>query len=267
MIQRVLTALVLIPTALALVWWAPGWLFLLGVLPFALLALWEYLEMAGRTGGVPARWAVYLVAVCLLLVAAFRHEHLLAAIVGGSLLVFAAAIVRREGLAEVLSAGAAGVFGLLYIAVPFALVLELRAREQGPRVVLYLLLLVWVGDTAAYFAGRAFGRHQLAPTVSPGKTVEGTVASLVAAVALGFWLFRRWFGDFGPAHAFLLPVVVNVVAQFGDLAESALKRSAGVKDSSALLPGHGGVLDRVDALLFAVPALWYYWSLLTQGAP
>ena len=267
MIQRILTALVLIPLALALVLWAPPWLFFLGVLPFVLLALWEYLELAGRTGGVPARWVVYLVALGVLLAAAFRPQHLLAAFIGGSLLLFAAAIIRREGLAEVLSASAAAVFGLLYVVVPFALVLELRAQEQGPRVVLYLLLLVWVGDTAAYFGGRVLGRHKLAPAVSPGKTVEGTVASLVATVALGFWLFRRWFGEFGDAHAFLLPLIVNIVAQFGDLAESALKRSAGVKDSSALLPGHGGVLDRVDALLFAVPALWYYWSLLTQGAP
>lgn len=267
MIKRILTALILIPVAVALVLWAPPWLFLLGVLPFALLALWEYLELAARGNALPVRAVVYLAVLGVLLVAAYRPAHLLAAVVGASLLVFAAPILRREGLAEVFPASAAGVFGLLYIAVPFALVLELRAAEQGPRVVLYLLLLVWVGDTAAYFAGRAFGRHKLAPMVSPGKTIEGTTASLVVSVAAGFWLFRRWFGEFGEAHAFLLPVVVNITGQFGDLAESALKRSAGVKDSSALLPGHGGVLDRVDALLFAVPALWYYWTLLTQGAP
>lgn len=265
MIKRILTALVLIPLVLAVVWWAPRWLFFLGVLLFALVTLWEYLELVGRLGSTPARLPVYLVALGVWLVAAYRPAHLLAAIVGGSLLLFALAIVRRERIAEVHAASAAATFGLLYIAVPFALVLDLRAQEQGPRALLYLLLLLWVGDTAAYLSGRALGRHKLAPTLSPGKTAEGTAISLGATVAAGFWLFRRWFGGFGEAHALLLPMLVNIVAQFGDLAESALKRAAGVKDSSGLLPGHGGLLDRLDSLLFAAPVLWYYWILLTRG--
>jgi phosphatidate cytidylyltransferase len=134
-------------------------------------------------------------------------------------------------------------------------------------VLLYGLILVWVGDSAAYFGGRALGRHQLAPTLSPGKTWEGTVISLLVTVGFGFWLFCTWFDAAGAhvLHAALLPLVVNLAAQLGDLAESALKRGAGVKDSSNLLPGHGGFLDRADALLFALPALWYYWQLVLGG--
>lgn len=266
MIRRIVTALVLLPVVLVLVWMGDRtWLFLLGVLPFALLALWEYLELVDRAGSAPVRLPVYLVALGVLLVGAYVPAHLLAAIVGGSLLLFVFTIAGREMTAEVLPASAAGTFGLLYVAVPFALLLDLRAGEQGRWIVLYLLLLVWAGDTAAYFAGRALGRHKLAPRLSPGKTVEGTVASLLASVAVGFWLFHRWFDSFEAAHALLLPLVVNIAAQFGDLAESALKRGAGVKDSSALFPGHGGVLDRVDSLLFAVPVVWYYWNALTRG--
>lgn len=266
MITRILTALVLIPVVLALVLWAPPWLFLLGMLPFVFLALWEYLELIARSGVVPARLPIYLLALAVLGVAAYRPAHLLAAIVGSSLLLFVAAVLRRGGVAEIPSSAAASLFGLFYVAVPFALVIDLRAGPAGPQALLYLLLLVWIGDTAAYFGGRALGRHKLAPLLSPGKTVEGTAISLVVTVAAGVLLFRTWFSEFGTINALLLPLVVNLAAQLGDLAESALKRGAGVKDSSALLPGHGGMLDRVDALLFAAPALWYYWQALVSGA-
>ena len=262
MTKRILTAGVLILLVL-LVLAGPRWLFFLGVLPVGLLALWEYLELVGRTGGAPMRSPLYLVGLGVWLVASWFPGHLLPAIIGGSLVLLVGNALGREQRAESLSASATSTFGLLYIVVPFALLLDLRSA--GPQVVLYLLLLVWVGDTAAYFVGRAIGQHKLAPSLSPGKTVEGTVASLVATLGLGFWLFDAWFGSFGTVHALLLPLVVNLVAQGGDLAESALKRSAGVKDSSALLPGHGGILDRVDSLLFAVPALWYYWKLLAWG--
>lgn len=263
--KRVLTALVLIPVVLALVWWAPRWLFFLGLLLFAFLTLWEYLELAGRMSVPPPHWPVYLVSLGVWVVVAYEPGQLLAAVIAGSLILFLLAVNSQVILAEILPVSAASVFGILYVVVPFALLLDLRARPGGARLVLYLLLLVWVGDTAAYYVGRAVGRHKLAPTVSPGKTVEGTAAGLVATVAVGFWLFRSWFGVFAPLHALLLPIAVNAAGQFGDLAESALKRGAGVKDSSSLLPGHGGLLDRLDSLLFATPALWYYWILLTRG--
>lgn len=267
MVTRVLTALILIPLVLALVLWAPMWLFLLGVLPFALLALWEYLELMGRAGTEPARLPLYLVALGVWLLAAFSPLLLLPTILVGSLLLFALTI-RRKGLtAEIPAASAASIFGFFYVAIPFALVLDLRAGPDGRWLLLYVLLLVWVGDTAAYFGGRALGRHKLAPTLSPGKTWEGTLISLIVTVGLGFWLFRELFDPMGHrfVHGLLLPLFVNVASQVGDLAESALKRGVGVKDSSHILPGHGGVLDRVDALLFAVPTLWYYCQWLGRG--
>lgn len=267
MTRRVLTALVLIPPVLLLVWLAPTWLFLLlGALPVGLLALWEYLELAGRWGTMPARWALYGAALALWLAAAFWSGQLVWVLAGGGLFLILVAAFQQRLRTEALSASAASLLGLLYIAAPFALLIDLRGEFHGRLALIYLLVLVWVGDTAAYFVGRVLGRHKLVPALSPGKTVEGTAASLVATVAVGFWLFRVWFDPAGEAHAFMLPLITNVVAQFGDLAESALKRRAGVKDSSGLIPGHGGMLDRVDSLLFAGPALWYYWSLLTPGS-
>jgi len=266
MIRRILTAVVLIPLAVALVLWAPQWLFFLGVLPFALLALWEYLELMGRVGAAPARLPIFLIALLVWFVAAYHPGQLLGMVAGGSLVLFLAAVLRRGGVAEIPANAAAAVLGLVYVAVPFALMLELRGGGGG-QILLYLLVLVWVGDTAAYFAGRALGRHKLAPSLSPGKTVEGTVGSVAVTVAVGYWLFEIWVAPAGTwaLHGLLLPLLVNAGSQLGDLAESALKRSAGVKDSSSLLPGHGGMLDRIDGLLFAAPALWYYWTVLLQG--
>ena len=264
-LKRILTAAVLIPLVVALVLWAPGWLFALAVLPFVWLALWEYLELAGRTGPVPTRWTLYLLSLGLLLAAWLTPGQLLAVLVGAVLVVLGVELFRGPALVELLPTASAGLFGLFYTTVPFALMIELRDSGQSRRIILYALLLIWIGDTAAYFAGRAVGRHKLAPTISPGKTVEGSVASLVATLGIGFWLFRLWFPSFAVAHAILLPLSVNLLAQVGDLAESALKRGAGVKDSSTVLPGHGGMLDRIDSLLFALPGVWYYWNWLLLG--
>ncbi|HXE30499.1 MAG TPA: phosphatidate cytidylyltransferase, partial [Terriglobales bacterium] len=129
-----------------------------------------------------------------------------------------------------------------------------RLVAGGAMWLVFLLVVVWVGDTAALYAGRAWGRHRLAPRVSPGKSWEGAVASMIAAAAVGAGV-GAW------QHAYILipvAIAINIAAQVGDLAESALKRGAGVKDSGTLLPGHGGVLDRIDALLFAAPVLWFY---------
>jgi phosphatidate cytidylyltransferase len=145
----------------------------------------------------------------------------------------------------------------------------LRAQSNGPSLLAFLFLTVWAGDTVAMYTGRAFGKHKLAPNLSPNKTWEGAIGSILGAVAIAGILLAlssylaQWnsvklsFADEVWWYWLVLAAVVNVAAQVGDLAESALKRSAGVKDSGTLLPGHGGILDRIDALLLAAPVLWY----------
>jgi phosphatidate cytidylyltransferase len=162
---------------------------------------------------------------------------------------------------------------------------QLRQQWAGAFYLLYLLLVVWAGDIFAYLVGKSIGRNLMAPRISPHKTWEGAAASLIASVAVGWLLFhnalplssalfragliQRRDGLFGLEQPSLGPIIVltivlNVAAQLGDLVESLIKRGAGVKDSGALLPGHGGMLDRVDALLFATPVLWYYaaWRVM-----
>lgn len=258
-LKRVLTAAVLIPAVLALVFWAPGWLFLLGLAPVLLLALWEYLELASRFGASSTRLPVYLSGLLMLAAGLYWPDQMLAIVAGTTLLSATLELFRRPALSELLPAVGASILGVLYVALPLALAVSLRDGQRGTWVITYVLLLVWAGDTAAYLAGRALGRHKLAPAISPGKTVEGTVASALVTVGIGFWLARTWFPFIAVVHAVALPLCINIFAQAGDLVESGLKRGAGVKDSSNFLPGHGGLLDRIDSLLFAFPAVWYYW--------
>jgi len=173
------------------------------------------------------------------------------------------------------------VFAFAYIAIPMALLVGLRQQPAGAIYVIYTLLVVWAGDIFAYFIGKGLGRHRMSPVISPKKTWEGAIASILASVIVGtLWfqhapgisaallrvgLIGRRDGIFSSqqvpslASLIVLSAVLNVAAQLGDLAESLLKRGAGVKDSGSILPGHGGMLDRIDAMLFAVPVVWA-WS-------
>ncbi len=164
-------------------------------------------------------------------------------------------------LLGVLYVGGALAFVPILRALPTALIPELGSRWWAGAFVLLPLLATWAGDSAAYFVGRAVGRHKLAPLASPGKTVEGALAGLAGAALAGAALVG-WSGanlealNLGPVAGAWMGLVVGAAAQVGDLAESVLKREAGVKDSGRLLPGHGGMLDRVDSLLFAFPVTW-----------
>ena len=168
-------------------------------------------------------------------------------------------------VAETIADASASIFCLLYTGLTLIALPTLREQSNGPSLVAFLLCVVWVGDTAAYYVGRAWGRHKMAPSLSPNKTWEGAAASVAGSVLVAAAL--AWLERASPSAVLSYPddwwywlglaVVVNVAGQVGDLAESALKRSAGVKDSGNLLPGHGGVLDRIDALLLAAPVLWY----------
>ena len=138
--------------------------------------------------------------------------------------------------------------------------MNIRNESIGPLLLLFTVVFVWAGDTAAYFVGRAFGRWKLAPHLSPGKTWEGAAANLLGALFTAS-IFGHWI-KIPPVHLLLMAAAGSIAGQIGDLFESAWKRSAGAKDSGTLLPGHGGMLDRIDALILAAPAVWYYFEWL-----
>ncbi len=267
--KRIVTALILIPLVLVLVFLGPRWhvLFTAAVAIVAALAGWEYLGLAQLRGARPPRIAV---AVALLLLFAGNYEwpDSTPAIFGALNLGLLILCTFRGAVEQVMADASASIFCMFYLGSTLLALPTLHEQPNGPSLVAFLLCVVWAGDTIALYVGRALGRHKLAPQLSPGKSWEGAfgsvAGSLIAAGAL-LWLANVLqahdsallsFSD-ETAYWLGLAVVINIAAQVGDLAESAIKRSAGVKDSGSLLPGHGGVLDRVDALLLAAPALWY----------
>jgi phosphatidate cytidylyltransferase len=265
--KRILTALVLIPLVLALVFLGPDWLVTVSVGAVALLAAWEYLGIAQAAGAKAPRIPV-LVAIAILFAVSLVWPDKLSAALGALCLALLVYCTFASPVATVLLDAANSVFCLIYCGFTLTALPLLRSSESGKSLVLFLLCAVWAGDIVALYVGRNLGRHKLAPSISPNKTWEGTAGSLIGSLlvtglllALAAQLAKRdiFALNFpGSAlHWILLAVVVNIAAQVGDLAESGLKRSAGVKDSGTLLPGHGGVLDRIDALLLAAPVLWY----------
>ena len=266
--KRILTALILIPLVLLLVFLAPVWLVTLAVAAVAAMAAWEFLGLAEKTGANPPRVAV-LVAIVALFVGNFALPDQTTIILGALSLGLLVYCTFSQPVEQMIPDAATSIFCLLYTGFTLTALPALIAQTNGPSLVVFLLCVVWAGDIAALYVGHLWGRHKLAPKLSPNKTWEGTLGSvagslLITGVLLALaHLLAVHFNSAKLSYSediwywLILAVVVNAAAQVGDLAESALKRSAGVKDSGTLLPGHGGVLDRIDALLLAAPVLWY----------
>ena len=291
MLKRIATALVLIPIVLLLVLRAPVPIVAAVAGVVALITVQEFLKLTESYQVQPLRLPTYIfVGLFFLLLAASEAGEtpqlsVLKFVLGAA---FACAIspflfltiaTRRTQMSRAYPAAAASSFAFAYVALPMAMLVQLRQQWAGAFWILYLLLVVWAGDIFAYFIGRSLGRHLMAPRISPKKTWEGAAASLLASLGVGILLFNnslqissfllraglieRRDGLFGLEKPEIWPVVVltialNIAAQLGDLVESLIKRGAGVKDSGTILPGHGGMLDRIDALLFAAPVLWFY---------
>jgi phosphatidate cytidylyltransferase len=297
LLKRIATAVVLIPIVLALILRAPVPALAVVAGLVALITIHEFLKLTESYGVQPMRWPTYLFSALFFFLLAIAAPEDTALLSTGKFLVavgFAAAIVpfvfltramRNLDLRSGYPAAAASVFGFTYIALPMGMLVQLRQQWAGAFYLLYLLLVVWAGDIFAYFVGKSMGRHLMSPRISPKKTWEGAAASLVASVCVGWLLFghaeqlslallgagliTRPGGMYGsevpPTGAvILLTIALNVAAQLGDLVESLIKRGAGAKDSGTILPGHGGMLDRIDAMLFAAPVLWFYaaWRVM-----
>lgn len=255
--KRELAAAIAIPIVFAVLFLAPPLAFNLLVAAVALAALWEFYRLAEKTG-LPVAKTVGLVfgAAVLLGWAAFWGFGKVA-LWGLLLLVLLSSVSQlfaRVDLPTALGGASGTVFGVLSVALPATAMCFLR--HVSPRAVLLLFLLVWGCDSFAYYTGRSFGRHKLAPRVSPNKTWEGTLGGLVGGTLIGAAAGTWWvFPELGPLRGALVGALATSAGQLGDLVESLWKRGAGVKDSGTFLPGHGGFYDRVDSLLFAAPVL------------
>src|SRR5579862_1821476 len=281
---RILTAAILIPAVIAIVWFAPTYIVAVVAALVMLLALLEFFvigEQAGLHGfriwtGLCALAIFYSQVLAIsdksvplghseevVRIPALQQflslEHILMIFVLG-----AAAIVltSRQPVAESMGAISSSSAALLFIVFPLSTLIRIHGSGPiGRQLLLFTLVLVWAGDTLAYFVGRSIGRLPMASRLSPKKTWEGAIANLAGSILVAL-VFTRWL-DLPTRDVLVLAALANIAGQAGDLLESAYKRSAGVKDSGTILPGHGGMLDRIDALILAAPVVWYYFQWLS----
>lgn len=265
LLKRLLSALVLLPVFVVIVARAPAWLFDALVVLASAGALWELTRMLEQAGRPVQRRLGLLAGVAL--TASFGFSRMLDPLLMPALVLtlavgaILAAPIWQAG-APAIEATANTVLAVIYVGwlLGYGILLH-DTSPHGNELVLFLVGVTWVGETAAYVIGSTLGRHALAPVVSPRKTVEGSaaqvIASVVTAVAFGAWLLPGCRITAAVAAGGLL----GIVGQAGDLAESVIKRTAGLKDTGALIPGHGGVLDRIDSLLFNLPAFYYFSRL------
>jgi phosphatidate cytidylyltransferase len=247
---RLITALLLVPTVLYVTLIGPSWLVLAVTALVAAICYSEFCKIAstyGMRGSSPVGYAAGL------LVLAAPLEWGFPALI----LVVLAALslaLTSDDLAKALPSAAVWLLGIAYIFGTWKFAILLHAANR--HWLTYALVLNWVGDAAAYYVGRRWGRHKMSPRVSPNKSWEGAAAAMVASVVFGVLYLQRAIPTVSLLEAVVLTAIANAAGQVGDFAESALKRGANVKDSSSLLPGHGGLLDRVDSTLFAMPVVY-----------
>lgn len=271
---RLITAAVVLPFLIAsiLVPWLK-WLFVAMAIAAMSLALFEFYVLAKQRGLQPDTGAGFLAAIAILVISVFPVDLynilfvllVIIALTAGTLV---AATLRGAPFDKMLGSAGATILGVLYIALLGSHLVSLRMwdREALAADLLSFFFLVLMGaDAGAYYLGRAFGKHKLAPSISPGKTWEGVAGGVAAAIVMAavahYWFFR----ELPLKYALPLAVVMTVVGIFGDLTESALKRGAGAKDAANILPGHGGLLDRLDSLLFNAPLIYYFARFYFHG--
>ncbi len=224
----------------------------------ALLAAREFLGAVAKESHAIFRLSGLVLTATLPLVIFFRGLDLVAPYLVASILVlFVVAIFTSREAGGILHPAIAALASIVYIGLTLGFIVSLAGLNEGRWWMLLSLIVVWTNDTFAYYTGKNLGRHKLCPTVSPGKTIEGAVGGLIGAViaAPAFTYFAGLDASF--TYLALVGLLLGIIAVLGDLVESAIKRSIGIKDSGGIIPGHGGVLDRIDSLLFVVPALYY----------
>jgi phosphatidate cytidylyltransferase len=263
---RELTALVFLPLIIWLIGWAPAYAYNVAIAAVAVLAMYEFLNL-GRAKGyaVPIPLCV---AIMLVIIAAFVIDDLSVefGMFAALLIIPASYVFSKKPLEDSLPSSAIAVLATTYVGLLSGSLIRLRHDfDVGWKLIFFLLLVVWLGDSGAYYVGKSLGRHKLSPRISPKKTIEGLAGGMTASIITAVIIHFTFFREFPLVHAIIAGAILSFAGVVGDLAESMWKRSADVKDSGTLLPGHGGFLDRFDSILFTAPILYCYWTLIVGG--
>mgnify|MGYP002630282301 CR=1 FL=1 len=259
--ERVISGFVAIPIVLGIILYGHPLLFFVLISTLILIATYEYFTMISNSGvdGFPMEG----IALSLLLLAVyfFDIQYLPLAGVLFPVTLFAVWFIRENNVKVALDSIAYTVFGIFYTAGLGGYFLLIGDLEGGRQMVVFILLFIWAGDSAAFYCGRKFGKHPLLAVVSPNKTIEGAVANIVGTLLAALLARSLFFDELPLIHCLIVAFICGIIGQFGDLSESLIKRNCQVKDSGTLIPGHGGVLDRIDSLLFAGPVFYCYYKL------
>ncbi|MBU0994762.1 MAG: phosphatidate cytidylyltransferase [Proteobacteria bacterium] len=267
--HRVLTAIVAIPILILYIWKGGSFMFATLICLVSFISLNEYYRIVFNLDGYPTRdrekaipLIGYLSCAVIIFGANWDSTEIIVGMVVFNLLVAAAwAVFCYEAESNVLDTLARQIQGIIYVPLFLSTLVFIRNGKNGVTWIFFLLLIVAIGDTGAYFAGTYLGKNKLRPQVSPGKTIEGLIGALSAIVIVGCYFKYHLLPELPWIPGIFLFFVLGIAGVIGDLFESALKRAGHIKDSGTILPGHGGMLDRIDGLLFAAPVLYYFHKI------
>lgn len=274
--RRIATAVIGLPAVVFIILGFSKEAFFIFMLLVTAVALMEYFNMAlpGQSRGTRV---LGILLGCCVPAAVFLDAHLLTRSLSGlnffstgccalciTVLFFYHMFIERS-IPDSVNKIAISICGIIYVALLLSYIILIRARSDGPSLLLLLISITWAGDTAAYAVGSLIGRHPLCPRISPKKTIEGAAASCAVGIITALVCRALFLETIGIGHCLVLGLGINLMNQFGDLTESVIKRACGAKDSGVLLPGHGGMLDRIDSLFFAAPFLFYYMQIIVPA--
>ncbi len=260
---RLLSGLVLAPAVVGIISFGPPWLFFLLVFAFILAGIFEFNAMALPLPTAEKNYRLPTVALSFLVALSLYHSgaHFAELAAVGLILLFCLAVFVEKEMRDIFKHVGLAYLGVFYVSGLLSFYLLIFQMDQGRFLILFACMTVWFGDILAYYGGRRFGKTPLAPAISPNKTREGSLAGLAGSLAAGLIAHFFLLDGISLLHCLIVAFICGIIGQIGDLVESALKRGAGVKDSGKIIPGHGGVLDRIDSLLFAGPVFFvcFHW--------
>ena len=262
--RRIYTILVLAPLVYGVIRYLPPLAFSSIVVLAGGLALFEFYRMCFGDRSHSLLIGIGLTGFAALILGTHRPDIVVPALLATLIGIISVPLFSRTPLEQSLKNVALTVFGVLYLGLTLSTLSMTRLLPQGQWLIFFLLLVTWASDTGAYYIGTLYGRHPLAPRISPKKTVEGLVGGFFGAIIIAYSA-RWWFlPELSSLDCLILATLLTITGLWGDLTESAMKRSVGMKDSGGILPGHGGMLDRLDSLLFTAPVFYYYVTMVSR---
>jgi len=262
--RRIYTILIFAPLLYAVIRYLPPLAFSGAVVLGGALALFEFYRLCFSDRSHSWLIGIGLTGFAALILGTHQPDIIVPTLLATLVCIISVPLLSRSPLEQSLRDGAMTLFGVLYLGLTLGTLSMTRLLPLGEWLIFFLLLVTWASDTGAYLVGTLYGRHRLAPTISPKKTVEGLVGGLIAAIIAGY-AARWWFlPELSGLDCLVLTTLLTITGLWGDLTESAIKRSVGMKDSGRMLPGHGGMLDRLDSLLFTAPVFYYYVTMVSR---